>query len=447
MLSALFPLLRFVRNPVTFPSSLLHPFSGSVPAPHHSSRVYTPLSRQQPNGAGLMDPHPTGDCFVPPVRVAPIPYPCGFFFHLFPDCKGCCAFPAEPPSWPRPGPHPLPVPIIHVYTSAGQKLPCGPGLRDRFLPLALVAPIRTPTGFSLCVVCFLVFFLGLFAVRTSWAAPPPHLPLCVCALSCGFLLLLFVFFTILPACTHDTAALVVCCCGYSLCSSPVLLPLWGVPLPGPRPSKVGAPPLHHPLSSPRPTPAPLLACNLSPVLLLPCPVCAALLLSAPALYLARPHASLCLRSILPPVGRLGQPPQVPLREDSLLVRPRRLPLHQFPDGGAGRLIRLDAGHWHGVHLWAMCCTCLPLFAPPCPFLRVYPCPASAPAPSPLRLLCCACRCWRTTCVFPLLPASLSLPCRPIASPPARSSHLYPPPTPCVPTLRYTEGRCLHITVC
>ena len=46
---------------------------GCLAAPSHpSSRVYTPPGRQQPRGAGPLDPHPSGDRFVHLARVAPL---------------------------------------------------------------------------------------------------------------------------------------------------------------------------------------------------------------------------------------------------------------------------------------------------------------------------------------------------------------------------------------
>ena len=42
---------------------------------HPSSRVYTPPGRQQPCGAGPLDPHPSGDRFVCLARIAPLPPP------------------------------------------------------------------------------------------------------------------------------------------------------------------------------------------------------------------------------------------------------------------------------------------------------------------------------------------------------------------------------------
>ena len=67
-----------------------------------------------------------------------------------------------------------------------------------------------------------------------------------------------------------------------------------------------------------------------------------------------------------PLGRLPHPP------------PRRPPLHQFPDGRAGRPVRLNAGLRHGVSLRETLCSFAPLLAPcsppPCalPPLRVLP---------------------------------------------------------------------------
>ena len=49
---------------------------GCCAAPSHpSSRVYTPVGRQQPCGASPLDPHPSGDRFVRLASVAPFPPP------------------------------------------------------------------------------------------------------------------------------------------------------------------------------------------------------------------------------------------------------------------------------------------------------------------------------------------------------------------------------------
>ena len=76
---------RFVRlaRVAPFPPPSLSPVPrpwlnppGCLAAPcHPSSRVYTPPGRQQPRGAGPLDPHPSGDRFVRLARVAPLPPP------------------------------------------------------------------------------------------------------------------------------------------------------------------------------------------------------------------------------------------------------------------------------------------------------------------------------------------------------------------------------------
>ena len=62
-----------------------------------SSRVYTPPGRLQPAGAGPLDPHPSGDRFVRLARVAPFPP----FFPVprpRPNSLGCCVAPSHPSS-------------------------------------------------------------------------------------------------------------------------------------------------------------------------------------------------------------------------------------------------------------------------------------------------------------------------------------------------------------
>ena len=62
-----------------------------------SSRVYTPLGRLQPCGAGPLDPLPSGDRFLrlagvapfPPPSLSPVPRP-------RPNPLGCCAAPCHP---------------------------------------------------------------------------------------------------------------------------------------------------------------------------------------------------------------------------------------------------------------------------------------------------------------------------------------------------------------
>ena len=71
---------------------------GCRAAPSHpSSRVYTPPDRQQPCGAGPLDPHPSGDRFVRLARVAPFP-PFSPVPRPRPNPLGCCAAPSHPSS-------------------------------------------------------------------------------------------------------------------------------------------------------------------------------------------------------------------------------------------------------------------------------------------------------------------------------------------------------------
>ena len=103
--------------------------------PVASSRVYTPPGRQQPCGAGPLDPLPSGDRIVLVARVAPFlpfsPVPRPRSHPL-----GCCAAPSHPSS--------------RVYTPPGRQQPCGAGpldphpSRDRFVRLARVARLLPP---------------------------------------------------------------------------------------------------------------------------------------------------------------------------------------------------------------------------------------------------------------------------------------------------------------
>ena len=128
-------------HPVTgpFPASRGLPTPpGCCAAPSHpSSRVFTPSGRQQPCGAGPLDPHPSGDRLVRLARVAPFPPP-----PLSPVPRprpiplGCCAAPSHPSS--------------RVFTPPGRQQPCGAGpldphpSGDRFVRLARVAPFPPP---------------------------------------------------------------------------------------------------------------------------------------------------------------------------------------------------------------------------------------------------------------------------------------------------------------
>ena len=103
-------------------SPLPHPGTGPFPASHGlptpsgrcaalatrpspprplvpSSRVYTPEGRQQPCGAGPLDPLPSGDRFVLLARVAPFPPPSlSPVPRPRPNPLGCCAAPSHPSS-------------------------------------------------------------------------------------------------------------------------------------------------------------------------------------------------------------------------------------------------------------------------------------------------------------------------------------------------------------
>ena len=136
---------RFVRlaRVASFPPPSLSP----VPRPrpnllgcraaqsHPSSRVYTPPGRQQPCGAGPLDPHPSGDRFVRLARVAPFP-PSSPVPRPRPNPLGCCAAPSDPSS--------------RVHTPPGRQQPCGTGpldphpSGDGFVRLARVAPLPPP---------------------------------------------------------------------------------------------------------------------------------------------------------------------------------------------------------------------------------------------------------------------------------------------------------------
>ena len=122
---SLSPVLRRRPNPL-----------GCCAAPSHpSSRVYTPTGHQQPCGAGPLDPHPSGDCFVRLARFAPFPP----FFPVprpRPNPLGCCEAPSHPSS--------------RFYTPLHCQQPCGAGpldphpSGDRFVRLARVALLLPP---------------------------------------------------------------------------------------------------------------------------------------------------------------------------------------------------------------------------------------------------------------------------------------------------------------
>ena len=154
------------------------------------------------------------------------------------------------------------------------------------------------------------------------------------------------------------------------------------------PSQVGAPPLRHsqllPLPSPLPALPPSPVSRPSPLQLLCCPVYAALLLSAPGLFLARPHASLRLRPVLHPVGRLGRPPQVPLREDTSVVPPAGL-------SSISSLMTVRRGQYSSMRVIGMVSLCWRCGAPDCR--------CSPPAPLPRRAAVSRVR----ACFLPFVP--------------------------------------------
>ena len=115
-----------------------NPLGCRAAPPHPSSRVSTPPGRQQPCGAGPLDPHPSGDRFVRLARVAPFPTPSlSPVPRARPNPLGCRAAPSHPSS--------------RVYTPPGRQQPCGAGplqpfpSGDRFVRLARVAPFPTPS--------------------------------------------------------------------------------------------------------------------------------------------------------------------------------------------------------------------------------------------------------------------------------------------------------------
>ena len=155
--------------------------------------------------------------------------------------------------------------------------------------LLLFVPLLFRSSRFVFVVFF--FFWLFFPLVPTPLAVPAQAPL-FCPLLCRVLWFFFgvssvVFLTFLPACTGNTAALVLCCCGSSLVWSLVLSPPWGFLIGSPRPYQVGAPPLRHPLAAPHPAPPPVARLSpFPPLLLLAGPACVALLLSAPGLYRA-----------------------------------------------------------------------------------------------------------------------------------------------------------------
>ena len=350
---------------------------------------------------------------------------------LFPLGPVCGPFFLAPPPLP-----PVRVPILHLVTCGfafRRSLPAVPHLHRLLLP---VPPLPARPVLSALRRCIVVFFCGL----------PPHLSRNVSCLvvSCPCRVCWFFFHP--PPCMHARQH----CTAHGV-TAPLGVRLWS-----PRPR--GACPLAVPgqarwvpllcvthlssLSSLPSTPLPVTCLSPALLLLLSCSVGSPLPLSSPGLYVARSHTPLGLCPVLCPVGRLWPPPQVPFRGDSPVVRSRRPPLHQFPDGGAGRPVRLNAGYRHGVYLSETRCTLVPLLAPCVCFLRARPCASGSHAFSPGCLPCRARCCPRAPCVSPLLTSALPLPRRPVPPPAVPPSHLYSAPTRC-----HSEGRCLPPPVC
>ena len=238
-ITAYHPRSMLSRSPGAVVRHRPHSLSGPVPFLHPPSRVYTPLGRQQPCGAGPLDPHPSGDRFVRLARVASFAPPlvwlvCFLLVLLGALLRGSPPLPT------------VPVPIPHLVTCIfffSPVLPAAPHLQclPSPYPRCLLALCCAPSGGALWFCFFLV-------------CPPPF-PLWV--LPCGFLSLplLFVFFS---SSLHARTSALHWSSGHGSprCSSAVPLPSRGVPLGVHRPSQVGAPPLHHshffPLFSPPP---------------------------------------------------------------------------------------------------------------------------------------------------------------------------------------------------
>ena len=123
--------LRFARVAL-FPPPSLSPVPrprpnllGCLAAPAlPSSRVYTPPGRQQPCGAGPLDPHPSGGRFVRLARVTPFP-PTSLVPRPRPIPLGCRAAPFHPSS--------------RAYTPPGRLQPCGAGPLDPLCPSCAVS--------------------------------------------------------------------------------------------------------------------------------------------------------------------------------------------------------------------------------------------------------------------------------------------------------------------
>ena len=165
-----------------------------------SSRVYTPPGRQQPCGAGPLDPLRSGDRFVRLARVAPFPPPpLSSVPRPRPSPLGSCAAPSHPSSG--------------VYGPPGCQQPCGAGpldlhpSGDSFVRLARVAPLSPPPPSLLSRLPCCLSPLGL-------SRGPSHTPLSVpspfgavgCRSRSFFRRAFFRVVLPPPACTHNNTA-------------------------------------------------------------------------------------------------------------------------------------------------------------------------------------------------------------------------------------------------
>ena len=149
-----------------------------------SSHVYTPPGCQQPCGAGPLDPHPSGDCFVRLARVAPIPSPFVWVVCFFLDLLGVFL----------PGPA-IGSPGTCAYSPPGhlrlfffRAPPAAPLLHRLLLP---VSPLPARSVLFALRQCFVVFF----------PPPPPPFSCASClVVSCPCRLCWFFFYP-LP-CMH-----------------------------------------------------------------------------------------------------------------------------------------------------------------------------------------------------------------------------------------------------
>ena len=237
--------------------------------------------------------------------------------------------------------------------------------------LAQISSTHTPAlvFFSLCANCFLSLVGSLFCAHPMGYLPPPTSPLCVCAVSCAL------FFFYFPACMHTRH----CCTSFQrlrLLSgppAPVGFFLLRSPAVAGGRCSLAQPPL---CSPPRPTPrrAPLSRPPYCSPPALCAPPCSSL--RQGCILRALTRTSACARSFFrwADLGGLQGYPSGGIPASSA---PASLPPIYFPDCGAGRLVRLNGSHWHGVDLWAMWYSCLLLFAPPVPL----------PPRVPVRVLC------------------------------------------------------------